>query len=545
MSDSQRKRRRSNRSPRRTRSRHFAPLITFKDLDFGADDANIEWEVSKHAGHGDPIFIKAFFEHPLFEFSEFRSGRRFFVLGQKGTGKTAVLRKIQAMVEAEGGSTHFMIFRDEVASKDELDRFGSIFAVSVNDVQKTHHHLYTLERMILLILASQLDNIVESVPDFSDIKDDSTSTTSANTTDGLKEIFKRVIGQPVRRAVETALDTVAEAAKIVQITPEKLDRLGVQVDSNVLLRRLNERMLEACLVALRNRTSKIAIFIDEIHFTYRTGKDHELDAALVRDLIRAVSKINRELGSVQAVCRVYAAIRSEYLQNPIIAAAELHSTLIGYGRELTWSTFNADFSHPMFEIGARRVDANLHQNMNGRDFMKACFANFTNDDAIDFVQSTWSKPRDMIRFLRTCKEMYPGKITLSQAEYRQVFHQACISARVEIETALTSFLTIAGVEATMRLLSDYSSRSLEKGNIGKIDEFCKSLNPIVKKEVQVGAFHESQTLFRILYMLGAIYTVRPVIGQRIPVMHSFHRGNPNPDPDGFVAIHRGVAKSFS
>jgi hypothetical protein len=177
--------------------------------------------------------------------------------------------------------------------------------------------------------------------------------------------------------------------------------------------------------------------------------------------------------------------------------------------------------------------------------MVACFANFTSDDAADFVRSTWSKPRDMIRFLRTCKEMFPDKITLSKGEYQQVFHRSCLFARKEIEMALSSFLTTKGLEQLTTLFSTYSSQSLEKGSIGTIPEFIKKLAPIAKQQTQVGSINQPETLFRLLYMLGAVFTVRPIPGQNLPIMHSFHRGNPNPDPDGLVSIHRGIAKSFS
>lgn len=288
------------------------------------------------------------------------------------------------------------------------------------------------------------------------------------------------------------------------------------------------------------------IFVDKIHFTYRTGRDHDQDAGSVRDLIRAVSKLNREFSAEKANCLFYAAIRSEYLDHPLISAAELHRTLSAYGTEISWSTFAANFDHPMFEIGARRVDAmpgNLR--LTGRQFMRACFANFTNDDAADFVNSTWSKPRDMIRFLRTCKEMFPNKIALSKSEYQQVFRRSCLFARKEVETALTSFLTISGVERVMNLLARGSTASLETGKVCTPEVFKKDLAPIVKQETQVGSMRQPETLYNLLYMLGAIYTMRPVAGQRLPIMESFHRNNPNPDPQGFVAIHRAIAKSFA
>jgi hypothetical protein len=287
------------------------------------------------------------------------------------------------------------------------------------------------------------------------------------------------------------------------------------------------------------------MFVDEIHFTYRSDQDHDQDASLVRDLIRAITKLNRSFAEAKVACKIYAALRSEFLSHPLISAAELHPYLTSYGTEITWATFPAAFSHPMFEIGARRIDVSTHSSFSGRDFMHVCFANFTAEDAADFVRSTWSKPRDMIRFLRTCQEMFPDKITISKSEYSAVFHRSCIKAWKEVETALTSFLTTKGVEQVTKLVASHSSMSQEKGNIGRIDQFLKALAPIAKQQTQVGAMNEAESLFRVLYMLGVVYTVRETQKGDQFIVHSFHRGQENPDMAGLLAIHRGVAKAFS
>lgn len=527
-----------HRNNKSSSSTAFPGRASFKDFDFGEDDANVEYEISQRTA-GTPIFIKAFVDHPHINIPEFESGRRYLILGQKGTGKTAVLRKLQSVVESLGGCTEFLIFRDEIASREELTKLGEVFSVHLNEVRKVHYHYYTLERMFLLILASKIKGIRESIS----VSEDSESAEGTN--GGILSILNKVIAQPLKRIVEVSLETVSDVAASIQIDPEKIGRNFVHVDNSVLLRKLNERLLSVCVKALQKSGQTVAIFVDEIHFTYRSGHDHDQDAGLVRDLIRAVSKINRDLTRDNAKCTVYAAIRSEYLDHPLIYAAELAHVLTGFGSEISWSTFAANFEHPMFEIGARRVDVSSGAQMTGKQFMRACFANFTAEDAVDFVNSTWSKPRDMVRFLRTCREMFPNKITLSMSEYHQVFRRACQYARREVETALTSFLTIQGVEQIMNLLAKHSTASLEAGKFGTIPEFLKTLKPIAKQQTQIGSMNQPDTLFRVLYMLGAIYATKSGPRPGMTIIQSFHRNNPNPEPDSYVAVHRAIAKSFA
>jgi hypothetical protein len=434
-----------------------------------------------------------------------------------------------------------MIFRDEIASKEELDKFGNVFAIKVNDVKRIYHYLYTLERILLLVIVSKLQ---EAASEASAQLDPPGKQSGDQWEAGfIHRMVQRVVKQPLERVVQTALDTVGDYVGALSIDPGKLTRGIAEVDPDVLLRKQNEKLLTICEDGLRKLGRPVRVFIDEIHYTYRFGKDHDQDASLVRDLIRVISRLNRTFSREGLDCTLYAAIRSEFLIHPLISAAELHPTLETFGTEISWATYPADFSHPMFEIGARRVDVAAHRNFDGKKFMTACFANYTPQDAGEFVRSTWSKPRDMIRFLRTCKDMYPNKITLSKTEYSAVFHSSAIKAWKEIETALTSFLSMKGLERLKVLLSEHSSESLGKGSAGTIQDFLKWLAPITKSETQVGAMNDPSTLFQLLYMIGVVYTVRSDSGHLI--VHSFHRGQPNPDPAGRVAIHRGVAKSFS
>lgn len=528
------------RGPRRSHRTAARNRTTFADIEFGEDDANIEYEISLEKGMR-PVFLQAFMDHPQLSLKQLVEGHKYFVLGQKGTGKTAVLRKIQSLATERGDVTSFMIFRDEVASREELDRFGKIFALDLTEVRKIQHHLYTIERLLLLIIASNLPDAEKNAAE----SEDPASTAQNSEKSSLSNLLHRVLRQPLQRVVEIAVDSLSDAADALSVNVEKTTRGRADIDSTALLRKMNDRLRDTCVKTLKNNSKNVFIFIDEVHFTYRTGHDHDQDASLVRDLIRTVNKLNRIFIQEKVKCKIYAALRSEFLSHPLISAAELHAPLNSYGTEISWATYPANFTHPMFLIGAKRVDASTNSTFGGKDFMKACFANFTDEEAAEFVKSTWSKPRDMVRFLRTCQEKYPDKVTLSKSEYSNVFHASCIRAWKEVETALTSFLTTAGVEKLTKLISSKSSISLEKGNIGPMTDFLKLLAPIAKKETQAGAMNEPETLFKLIYMLGIVYTSRPIEKGVKEIFHSFHRGQENPDWNGNVSIHRGVAKSFS
>jgi hypothetical protein len=420
-------------------------LPTFGEIDFGEDDANVEAEIAR-IKQVEPVFIRAFFDHPSVNLSRFEDGTKFLIHGQKGTGKTAIFRKLQNDLIRSGIRCSFIVFRDEVASKEELEKLSSAFSVKVNEIKKINHHLYVIERLILLIMASHIENLEGAVDK---LEAGSMSPLERKT---LKSLFINLFGKSTQEVIQKAIDSAFDIAKAVQVDVTAATNGVLSADSGIILRESNRRLFSSCIAALRANPRPLRVFIDEVHFSYKENADHDEDAALVRDLVRAVANLNKMFSEQKVDCRVFAAVRSEFLANPLISGAELHPIIEGFGVKLSWASFNADLSHPMFDIGAKRAEITSQHYVNGRSFMKACFANFTAYEASEFVQSTWSKPRDMVRFLRTCKNMFPGKTTLSQAEYRQVFRESCQAAYREIETAITSFLSVRGVERLKTLL---------------------------------------------------------------------------------------------
>ena len=83
------------------------PRLRFADIEFGEEDANLDYEISME-NDTRPTFIKAFYSHPSLRIDDFEKSTKYFVLGQKGTGKTALLRRVQSDVEQAGGLTRFM-----------------------------------------------------------------------------------------------------------------------------------------------------------------------------------------------------------------------------------------------------------------------------------------------------------------------------------------------------------------------------------------------------------------------------------------------------
>src|ERR1700743_2083319 len=90
----------------RTHSLLYPP---FSKIRIGEPDANAEYFAGLRSKR-EPIFLDCFFTIPNFPSSQFESGEKYLIYGQKGTGKTAALRYLETSARALG-TTEFLIFK--------------------------------------------------------------------------------------------------------------------------------------------------------------------------------------------------------------------------------------------------------------------------------------------------------------------------------------------------------------------------------------------------------------------------------------------------
>ena len=83
------------------------------DLIVGEPDANVEQYVAKRQGE-EANFIKYYYSIPNFSIESFLRGEKTFLLGQKGTGKTAILRNIYTQAKSKGMSCEFIVFKERL-----------------------------------------------------------------------------------------------------------------------------------------------------------------------------------------------------------------------------------------------------------------------------------------------------------------------------------------------------------------------------------------------------------------------------------------------
>ena len=168
----------------------------------------------------------------------------------------------------------------------------------------------------------------------------------------------------------------------------------VLVEGGRLLKRNNDDLLKYVVRYLTKEPKRIRLYLDEIHFAYRSEESLYSKTRFVRDTVLAVQALNERFAEEQLDTIVYLAVRSEYLEHPIIATADVNHTIESVGFELTWSNYSPSKEHPLFDLTLLRFKSSIGAGFEKRDFFNSYLANI---DPIEFVERTWSKPRDFIK----------------------------------------------------------------------------------------------------------------------------------------------------
>jgi hypothetical protein len=134
--------------------------------------------------------------------------------------------------------------------------------------------------------------------------------------------------------------------------------------------------------------------------------------------ILAVQALNERFAEEKLDVVTYLAVRSEYLEHPLIATADINHTIESVGFELTWSNYPSSRKHPLFDLIVLRFKRSIGHRFEKQDFFNTYLANI---DPVEFVERTWSKPRDFVRFFKCASKLYPNKTSLSPSQANAVW----------------------------------------------------------------------------------------------------------------------------
>ena len=366
----------------------------FKDIKFGKTDASNEL-----MEFGDDYYLSSFLEYERYRINDFFEGKKYFILGRKGTGKTALLKYMECK------------FRENIENIVIPIRFKSDFdEIDKKNVKRTS--VYMPEEII--------ENNNEKL----------TSYVSSWQVYLIYQIFKRINSKNGEYSVfcnnkeytliwKLLLLIYGENAgnRIVPKISKGYINLSVgtqgidaklAADIELKDNKINYSLTSKKIIDMYQRLSfdhtPVYILIDELELSVKSKKQREADIELVRDLIIAVDRMNRASKCNSYDVHFYASVRTDVVDSVLSSGYEINKCIEDYGVTIEWYQRGGNYvDNPLLKLLEKKVNASEKEQLEkeSNNVWDTYFDKKINGTEIRrfLLNYSWYRPRDVIRMM--------------------------------------------------------------------------------------------------------------------------------------------------
>lgn len=359
------------------------PAISFSDIDWGEDEAK-----------NDESLDRYFVEFPGYE--KILTGKKRYIIGRKGTGKSAILQKLRLQANSDATS-----FYSDISLRDfPLNDFKALGDRSLQDKSK---YVSAWKFLILTEMASLIthDNSIEESLEL----------------DALKKFINDNFpnGISVAETISKLRQNENKIAMVLSIlSGEHTSSSGMETTAQIHYNKAVKTLEE--LFTNIHSTSSYFLFIDELDEGYRS-KNSNLNLVIL-SLLRATDEIFNFFKKNEVKCIPVLVLRSDIFDS--LEDNDLNK-LDDYVLRLNWTT-NENDPWSLKQIAEKRIAATI----------KETYPDFETDDYWSLIAEndtvpkglwqyicilTFSRPRDIIKLLKYCADnIQSPKLTLSAVQ---------------------------------------------------------------------------------------------------------------------------------
>lgn len=507
--------------------------MELKDLFIGKLDAKNEQIFNDY---DKERFLRGFLLPENIYVDNFLQGNRCFIVGLKGTGKTALLKFIKLKAEDSlNAHTMFVLFKSDFTEEDKADfskAAESITITKTNDDIKdyTDVWLWYFHRLIVnCILEKNLEGrIFKNDKNWEKYK----SCVLATKIDKNESGLTRLLPKLKRGNVELSADTAILKGKL-GLDFEWIDKERATVKFSSIVKQVNT--LYKGLVVINN-PEKLYLFFDELELSFNTTKQYNNDIKLIRDIIVAIYKLNESSNNKRFPIYAITSIRSEVLTAIEISGKEINKIIADFGTTLTWPQRGGDSSkHPLMNVITKKIKASYKQMglecLSDDEIWDRYFPERIGDKSIyEFIlNKTWYRPRDIIRLLSIAQNRFPNYESFSQFVLESInkdYSTECWKEQVEELRAIYNEEELSGIKTILLSIKCPFTFTELKLRCEEKREMYKTVDSLLSK-------HKLADILSNLYRIG-------VIGNTGQKMRFSFRGDDELIIENKMTIHQAL-----
>jgi hypothetical protein len=470
-----------------------ANKITIDKLRFGDTDARSE--ILNRDSTKKEFFIDSFYVPVKLKIDDFIAGRKYFIFGQKGTGKTALLRYISERLDRKNDLTSFVVFKEQVTEDDKQRMFAK--NVALYDAPK--HAEKDLLNVWRCFLHREIVRLLEANPSFYDAASAATYIRLAKAAHGQadKGLFQAILGVLKGGKVGFHIAHVGGAEVAAQFKEPR----GTELPTTEFVRLLDDELAKIKL----KPDKRLYVFVDEINLAFSSTEQHARDTILIRDLIVSVGKSNEVFIEKSLPIVILAAVRSEIITAVDTAGSEIGKWLRNFGHELDWYVERDIDKHPIIGLVEAKLKTNMARldpqgpkiNLWTRFFAKRLYKS---ESRRFVVRNTWGRPRDIVNLLSKGAEQSPRKEQFDTEAFQNSFakfSRACWDERAQ---ELNVFYSDAEVRAIRKVLQGFQREF-------SLDQLAVAMKKKSGKDAATSRLREenaADALMDTMYLVGIV-----------------------------------------
>lgn len=473
--------------------------MKLKDIPLGTTDAKNE--LLNFSPEEMQRFENSFVAPPALNVNSYLNKSKYYVVGLKGTGKTALLRYISIKLDQEDNtSSVFVLFKSDL-DEDLRKDFSKAARVQVAEENAAGYEGNDFETVWRWFIYRK---IVGSINDL--------DTAIFQRNECLSEFEAIVSSESISKSGSRGISRLIPAIRKGNIEISKSPKLGLEFDwdnngrakvnFNDLVRRADQAFEK-----LSQGSGRLNLFFDELELSYQTSKQYQRDSRLVRDLIISIEKVNAIAKRRGYNVCMYAAVRSEVLNSVDSLGKEINKPITDFGSVILWNRPGLDAAQqPMLHVITKRINNAreeagldvLTEDQLWKQYFPASIQG--KRPQIYILHNSWYRPRDVVRLMISVQDQYPNEESFNLQSLEAIRKSYSTASWVEITEELKAKYKASDIDGIKYIFYGYrqiSSISDLADRAAKVAEDHAETESLLKE-------HGIKNIVKDLYRIGVL-----------------------------------------
>lgn len=466
-------------------------------------------------------------------------GERYYLTGEKGAGKTALL--IYTALKAEelfNAERSFIIFK-ELSQEEREDYSGLAHVTNYN--QREISSILDYEYVWWWVFHNTIvDTIQSSAKEIFVYNEDLMTYIAA-----VNAIKTNPRGSGRRMPIITK-DGYAEATITVPVKGLNINLSGkINFEKNPenpkrirFSTHINE--LNRLFSLLNAGESQLYVVVDEMNLSKKNIEEYERDIIMIRDLIIAIERFNALSKNSHDNVRIIGSIRNEVINSVKTKGKEINKAIESYGIPIDWTQYSEEsLRHPLIKllINYFRISDEISgreaENDDAKEYDRWVSPNMLGAPSEETIRNfTLYRPRHVVRFLNISKIRCGTHEKITETTFNRIKRQYSLECWNEITEDLALSYTPKELELVKEWLTGMPWRTSYKAMYDKARLMWKEQTGAEKLLLRF------DDLMRDLYQSGVIGNYLRNGGRGRP-SHRWHfRGDETLLKHQDIQIHR-------